>query len=372
MRLGPGLPKARRWRALLAASVAALALVAAGCGDDDDDGGSSESSGGGGGGVETIDMMLPFQDSIVWAGYEIARGSDGIYETEYKLKANTTATEGSGQIQQLIAGNRDFAITTTPETIIAKARGHDLVVIGGILGEVFTIASPEQAGISSLEDLDGEALGVTDVAGGEIPLVRAALNSVGLKDGEDVELVPVGPGGATALKALESGRVKAFAGAVNDLVPLENEGLTFTTILPDAFAGLPDNVMTVRGELLDDEEGLQKVKDLTKGWYEGVVFGEQNPEEGLARICELVPADCQDQAFADGFYAKAIEISIGFAESGGCIDHDTVTTVRDAVAVVDAPQAKDVDVTELFPNEFCEELTPDPAVVEALAKRSGG
>lgn len=347
-------------------SVASL-IVGAGCGGDDDDGegGSTAEQGQ----QRSVDVLLPFQDSIVWSGYEIAKAPDSIYEDEYGITASTTATEGSGQIQQLVAGERDFAVTTVPETIIANAKGNELTMVGAILTGVFTIAATEESGVSSLEDLDGQALGVTDIGGGEIPLVNAALEDVGLSPEEDVELKVVGPGGATAFNALESGEVAAFAGAVNDLVPLEQQGLRFQTILPDRFAGLPDNVMTVRPEVVEDEEAFQTVKDLLKGWYEGVLFGQKHPEQGLALICEQVPEDCQDQVFAQGFYEEAIGISIDNAQSGGCPDYAGLETVRDAIAAVDAPNAVELNMEEIFPDTFCEELVPDQSVVDNLADR---
>jgi ABC-type nitrate/sulfonate/bicarbonate transport system substrate-binding protein len=361
---------------LCAICMSALALtIAAGCGDDDDDGGG----GGGGGSAEdgqqqqqqSVDLLLPFQDSIVWSGYEIARAPDSIYENEYGITATTTATEGSGQIQQLVAGKRDFAVTTVPETIIANAKGNKLIMVGSLLTGVFTIAATEESGVNSLEDLDGKALGVTDIGGGEIPLVNAALDDAGLSPDEDVELKVVGPGGATAFKALKSGEVAAFAGAVNDLVPLEGQGLRFHTIVPDKFTGTPDNVMTVRPDVLQDEKTFQTVKDMLKGWYEGVVFGEAHPEEGLGLICELVPEDCQDRAFAEGFYEKAIEISIDNARSGGCPNYEGLETVRDAIAAVDAPSAVDLNLEDIFPDTFCKELVPDQSVVDGLAERLG-
>lgn len=357
-----------RTRLTLAFAIACVGMlgIAAGCGGDDDG-----DDGGAEGPPRELDVMLPFQDSIVWSGYEIARGPDGIYEDEYNITTETTPTEGSGQIQQLVGRKRDFAVTTVPETIIANARGNELIMIGSILTGVFTIAATDESGTETLEDLDGKALGITDAGGGEVPLVRAALESVGLEADQDVELKVVGPGGAAAFKALESGEVAAFAGAVNDLVPLEQEGLRFVEIVSDEFTGLPDNVMTVVPELLEDEEGLQEVKDLMKGWYEGVVFGEQNPEEGLARICELVPEDCQDPTFAQGFYEKAIEISIEEARSGGCPDYEGLETVRDSIAIVDAPAAVDLNMEEIFPDDICDDLVPDEDVVEAQAERSG-
>ena len=74
----------------------------------------------------------------------------------------------------------------------------ELIGIASLFSDVFTIAVTPESGVTSLEDLDGEALGVTDLGGGEMPLVRAALDSVGLSFDDDVELTVIGAGCATA------------------------------------------------------------------------------------------------------------------------------------------------------------------------------
>jgi NitT/TauT family transport system substrate-binding protein len=333
--------------------LATVALVVAGCGGDDDD------DGGGGGGVESFQVTFPFQDSIVWPGYEIARNPGGIYESDYGIKPETVATEGSSYvIQQLIAGRIDFGITGTPETIIANAEGHDLVGIANIESDVFTIVATPESGTKSIDDLEGGTLGITDVGGGEIPLVNAVLADHGLKPDEDVELKVIGPGGPAAAKAIEDGEVDAYAAAVNDLAGIEATGIQFVPILEPKFQDLPNDEMVVTRELLNDQEKLQPVLDLMKGWYQGTVFGEQNPEEGLSMICKLVPADCQDMEVAKGFYDASIDIGIDEARRGGAHNYDKLTLVRDAIASVDNPDASSVNLQQVFPNTYSQQLTP--------------
>lgn len=234
-----------------------------------------------------------------------------------------------------------------PEPIIVNARGEELIGIASLFSDVFTIAATPESGITSLEQLEGEALGVTDLGRGELPLVRAALASVGLEAETDVELNVIGAGGAAAKKAIESGDVAAHAGAINDFVPLEDAGLTFQTIVSDEFTALPTNHMAVVPELLDDADAFQSVKDLRKGWFEGNIYGDQFPAEALARICVQVPEDCQDKGFATTFYDSA-----------------------QAIALVDAPEAADVDLMKVFPDNICQEFVPDQAVVDAQAERT--
>jgi len=130
--------------------VGLVALVVAGCGDDDDDGGGG---GGGGGGSATeaakkevtdITVTLPFQDSIVWSGYEISRGSDGDMEVVAGLKPETQAVEGNSQtIQQLISGKVDWAVTGASNvdgSIGYKQRRHEIVSQRDFVGWTGSVA----------------------------------------------------------------------------------------------------------------------------------------------------------------------------------------------------------------------------------------
>jgi NitT/TauT family transport system substrate-binding protein len=351
-----------------------VALVVAGCGDDDDDGG-----GGGGGGdskaakeVKDFTITFPFQDSIVWSGYEISKGSDGPMEVDAGLRPETQAVEGNSQtIQQLVSGKVDYAVTGAPEIFVANARGRKVYGLSTYYDNVFTVVATKDSGTKSIEDLRGKAIGVTDLGGGEIPLVNAVLADAGLEPGKDVELKVVGPGGATALRALKDGEVAAFGGAINDLVPLESQGLRFDVILPEDFASLPSDYLAVSEDGLNDTQLLDTLKEFQKAWLTGVLYGEMYPEDGLARICEEVPEDCQDMEFAKGFYQASIEIAIDESKRGGCPDYDALTVVRDSVAAVDNPKAKDIDPRDIFPDDFCKDVVPSEQDVAAFAERTG-
>jgi ABC-type amino acid transport substrate-binding protein len=357
--------------------VGLVALVVAGCGDDDDDGGGGGS--GGGNASETapkevsdFTITFPFQDSIIWSGYEIAKGADGPMEVDAGLRPETQAVEGNSQsIQQLIAGKVDYAVTGAPEIFVANARGRKVYGLSTYYHNVFTVVATKDSGTKSIEDLRGKAIGVTDLGGGEIPLVNAVLAEAGLEPGKDIELKVVGPGGATAFRALKDGEVAAFGGAINDLVPLESQGLRFDVILPEAFANLPSDYLAVTEDALNDKELMETLKGFQKAWLTGVLYGEKYPEDGLARICKEVPEDCQDMEFAKGFYQSAIEIAIEESKRGGCPDYDALTVVRDSVAAVDNPGAKDIDPQEVFPDDFCKEVVPSEDDVDAFAERTG-
>jgi hypothetical protein len=113
------------------------------------------------------------------------------------------------------------------------------------------------------------------------------------------------------------------------------------------------------------------LKEFQKAWLTGVLYGEKYPEDGLARICKEVPEDCQDMEFAKGFYQSAIDIAKDDSHNGGCPDYDALTVVRDSVAAVDDPKAKEIDPKEVFPDDFCKDVVPSEDDVAAFAERTG-
>ena len=131
---------------------------------------------------EDFTITFPFQDSIIWSGYEIAQGSDGPMEVDAGLRPETQAVEGNSQsIQQLIAGKVDYAITGAPEIFVANARGTE----GDTASRrTTTTSSPwwprTTPGRRRSRTSRGKSIGVTDLGGGEIPLVNAVLADAGL------------------------------------------------------------------------------------------------------------------------------------------------------------------------------------------------
>jgi hypothetical protein len=75
--------------------------------------------------------------------------------------------------------------------------------------------------------------------------------------------------------------------------------------------------------------------------------------------------------FAKGFYQSAVEIAIDESKRGGCPDYDALTVVRDSVAAVDNPKAKEVNPEDVFPDDFCNDVVPSEDDVAAFAERTG-
>ena len=93
------------------------------------------------------------------------------------LDVKTVPSNGSDYVvQQLIAGNVKFGQTGADNILIANANGRPVRGLAQVGGRgIFTIVAPADSDVKTMEDLKGKKLGVTDLGGGEIPLVKASI-----------------------------------------------------------------------------------------------------------------------------------------------------------------------------------------------------
>lgn len=326
------------------------AAVAVGCGGDDDDATGAE------GEIQSVEMIVPFPPSIALLGLVMAQ-ENGYFTDEGISLETSVATEGSGQVNQLmIAGREKFGRSGPDLTMIANAEGHDLRMPAIFARGIFTIETPVGSGIESIEDLEGKALGVTDLAGGEIGLVNQALASAGLEPDEDIELKVVGPGGPAAFRALETGEIAAYAAATNDFAAMEAVGLASESIVPEELVGLPSNGFVVSQETLDNEADRETVVKIIRAWLKGDQFARENPEEGLEIACEAVPEDCRDMDVAQAYFDRSVEVA---TPPDGLLPGETAPaedfeTIQNAL-LEGGDMSQPVDIAEVFPSDLVEE-----------------
>ena len=279
-------------------------LLGAACGGDDDE---PSASNGNGDAAEpaTVRLIFAFPPDISMPGFYVSE-AEGYFEDE-GIEVEDSIVDGtSSVIQQMVAGRGDIG-TVGPSGLLASTQeGASLPVVYQIDHQnIFAIVTPSDSGITEVADLEGETLGITSPAGGEVATVEAALSEAGLEQGEDVEIVSVGDGGPQVAEALESGRIAAFAGGDADTLALQQLGTDLTNILPDKYTALPGNSMAVSTEFL--EESPDVAARFLRAWAKGTQFAIENPEKALEYGCDFAPENCTDMEFAK----LAIEYYLG-------------------------------------------------------------
>ena len=181
----------------------------------------------------------------------------------------------------LIAGGAvDYARLTPVNAMNAFVAGQFLtVVFQNTYPFVFTIAVPDDSPIQGFtaDALRGEKIGITEFEGGEVPMVRSLLTSIGLVEGVDVELVPTsGTTPQPTIDALNTGGIVAFAGSIFDIIFIEGGGLPMRDISPpEVLAISADDAIGCRREFL--RSNRSDVEGYCRALAKGTVFTQENP-----------------------------------------------------------------------------------------------
>ena len=204
-------------------------------------------------------------------------------------------------------GQADIGSTTPQTAVGAITQGEDLQIIYEYYqANVFSIIVPEDSDIQSVSDLAGRTVGAQSEAGGGNSVLRAALEDAGIDPDNDVTIAIVGRGGPVVATSLESGRIEAYAGAFNDHVALEVEGISYRDITPEGLEGLPASSMVVRHSDVD-ERGDVWTRFL-RAWSKGTYAGLIEPEVVWILAQDEVPEEVEDEAFGRAFLQMSLRL----------------------------------------------------------------
>lgn len=196
----------------------------------------------------------------------------GFYKEE-GLDVTLNYSKGSSDAaRQLAAGNVDWGIFSSAATMQTVQRGFPLKAIMQIYyPDTFDIVVPADSDVKTMADMKGKVLGLSDLAGGEVPMARASVIEAGLKP-TDVRMVVAGEGDPTTVRSFNEKRIQAYGGAKRDLLLLPAQGIATRSITPEAIAAFPGDALSVRAETFEkDPELLVKFTRATiKGWAWGM------------------------------------------------------------------------------------------------------
>jgi NitT/TauT family transport system substrate-binding protein len=210
----------------------------------------------------------------------------------------------SAAIQQVIAGNAQAALPAPSAFLNAVAQGYDLKWIYSYqYANIFTLATPADSGITTIGDLEGKTVGVSDLSGGEVPLVRAVLEGAGLMQGQNVQILPVGDGSALTVNALQTGQVDAYSSSLFDIAAIKAAGIDMTTILPQQAADFPANGIVVTAEVLADEPEL--LTGFLRAVAKGVSYAASHDEQAYEMAKKIRPEEFEEAEIANANWAVA-------------------------------------------------------------------
>src|SRR3989442_12007095 len=192
--------------------------------------------------TKDVSVGLSAQTSIpLTLGYWKAEGLD----------VEVTTLEGStAGLQQLAAGNINFATVGPEVALIAREKGvkvKSFYVVSGVT--IFRVVVPRESAIQTVADLRGKTIGCSALTSGAVPVARALLASGGLDPDKDVKWIAVGTG-APAAVALNGKSVDAMALWGDFQAGLENRGLQFREITAPFMKDLLGQVVVARDDFL--------------------------------------------------------------------------------------------------------------------------
>ena len=221
------------------------------------------------------------------------------------LDLEITTLEGStAGIQQLAAGNIQFA-TVGPETaLISREKGvkiKSFYVISRVT--IFRVVVAQGSPIQSVADLRGKTIGISALTSGAVPVARALVASGGMDPDKDVKWLAVGVG-APAAVAITQKSVDAMALWGDFQAGLENRGLKFREITAPFMKDLLGQVVVARDDFLAEHPDVAVA--FARGLAKATLFGLTNPEAAV-RIHWKVYPQTRLQAADD---AQALQASL--------------------------------------------------------------
>ena len=313
----------------------------------------------------TVRALLPFVRGPAFFAQMIAE-QEG-YFAEEGIDIRWEPSDGSSfAVQQVIAGNADVAITITDNAMLGYAQSPTFKEIynmnGDSTGHLNDTWALKSSNIDSLDDLRGSDVGVKDLAGGEVPGLRVAMQKAGLAEGTDYNIVPLGEDPSVQAEALLSGDVKAFRVTFLSLVAVKNavasEGDELVCISCDESELISSLIIIASNDMIENQPEV--VEGLGRAIAKGTIFGLTNPEATVQIIMQAAPEQTDAELIAAQLQATLTQHEPNpppaTRENLGYINMDGLETTMEVLLLpgnasgLEAP----IDLTAFHTNQFVE------------------
>lgn len=288
----------RRVTSMLAAGaiVTALAACSPAPGGSETNGSGSETdpapAAEGGGADEPVDFDLGVPLPTWNAGLSTLAVSMemGYFEEEGLNTDIILMDSGTTLAQQLNAGSVQAGPFTPEPVLIGHQPDQNLDMkyfMAFYTNFIYGVRVLDDSPIQSIADLEGKRIGSLALGTGTVIQLRAALTDAGLDPDTDVEIIPIGAGGAQQVAAIENGEVDALALSDTAYAGLENQGFSLRKIpLPWEDQISSGGVAALTSELEANPELYER---LGRAILKGIVFSAANPEAAIRILFEAHP-----------------------------------------------------------------------------------
>ena len=190
-------------------------------------------------------------------------------------------------IPALLSGQVQIAHLGGSETLSAAAEGGDLVVIS-ITGPVYPFVFMAPASVTSIDQIKGKKIGVSNVGSSSDIATRVMLKKVGLDPEKDVSIVAVGSL-QNRMAALLNGAIDGGVAQPPDQLLLEDKG--FHVIYDLAAQHLPsvgDSIVVQRAWLNANHDVVQRYIDSI---VQAIAASKKNKEQSIPVLQKYLKND---------------------------------------------------------------------------------
>jgi NitT/TauT family transport system substrate-binding protein len=329
-----------------------MVLMVAACGGDDEAGGEE---GSGAAGAEPVDLGLSTGGAFAY-GYFIAEEL-GFYDDEgYDVSLQPTG--GSSDVTQLLAAKNVQAGMGVPGAMLpAIEQGTPLYpFFTYAYGEVFDVMVPAGSDITEIADLNGQVIGISDLAGGETPLVKALLAEAGLDPDNDVQLLELGTAPAKVKLAVDRGQIDAYSSAKSDIARIQTAGVDLESIAPESLSELPAEGLLAHEDTKDDRDLLVA---LGRATAKGQLIAYTNLDAAVCILKEQIPEEFTDEEAGRASLESVIPITQAPEENGeytfGSLDADGWNTYVQIYIQGDVI-TEDIDMSQYVIDDLVEDI----------------
>jgi len=300
---------------------------------------------------------------------------------EEGLDAEFVVLDGTATLVTQMAQKRIFTAWPNPDAlIISRQPGRDPLPLrcayNGVRTTAWEFAVPEASPIKTLADLKGKRIGVITLAMGNVPITRALMAELGIKD---YELLPVSQG-APAFRALQTGAVDALNLFDGQHLQLELAGTRIRRLQqPDKYENQFSNCWVFHEETLRDRG--EQVARFGRAFAKASIACQANWNACVRSYWQVFP----DQKPAEGSEEQKLERSVKILRArtdkffnfrpgeprrlGSYAEQDWLNFVE-ALHAGGQIKTRDIPVRELYTNQFVEAYNRFDA--DAVARTARG
>ncbi|WP_141502802.1 ABC transporter substrate-binding protein [Paenibacillus luteus] len=251
--------------------MSALLLVLSACGSNSKS--NSETAGGETGELKKVVLRLKWVHQAQFAGFYTAVEKGFYKEAGLDVEIRPGGADFPS-VQMIASGTEHFGVTGADQILMAREKGVPVTALSTIYRKTpFVLFSLKESGITKMEDLVGQKIGVK-LGGNEELTYRAMVKNAGI-DGSKVEEMPA----KYDLSPLLSGQVKAWPGyVINEVLAVQELGNEVNIIQPSDYDinFYADTLFTTEDIIKRDPEMVKSfVQASMKGWS----YAIENPEE---------------------------------------------------------------------------------------------